>query len=307
MSKISNFLKSKDFSFYGGMIIGTIIYCFGIVFILDLGEFYAGGITGGAQLITDLIKKFFEIDLVGVKSIFVGLLNFPLFLIAWKGVSKKFAFASLISVLMQMALIALFELMFKNGINPFNSIIKEGMNPGSMLCLAILGGLVTGAGQAICLKGGASTGGTDVISQYLSLTKQKSFVMVSFSIDFCIILVAAIFFEVDIAVYTIIRMIICTLTLDKLYTAYSYTKIVIITEEKQRLRDAIVSHINHGLTIYPATGGFSNKPKYVFEMIVWSFETAECLRLVKKVDPGCFVSTLGVKKVEGPFKVNVIA
>lgn len=307
MSKIINFLKSKDFSFYARMVIGTIIYCFGIVFILDLGEFYAGGITGGAQLITDIIKKFFEIDLVGVKSIFVGLLNFPLFLIAWKGVSKKFAVASLISVLMQMALIALFELMFNNGFNPFINLVKDGMNPGTMLCLAILGGLVTGVGQAICLKGGASTGGTDVISQYLSLTKQKSFVAVSFSIDLCIILVAAIVFEVDIAVYTIIRMIICTLTLDKMYTAYSYTKIVIITEEKQRMRDALVNHVNHGVTIYPATGGFSNKPKYVFEMIVWSFETAECLRLVKNVDSNCFVSTLGVKKVEGPFKVNVIA
>ena len=306
MSKLNSFLKSKDFSFYGGMIIGTIIYCFGIVFILDLGEFYAGGITGGAQLITDLIKKFFEIDLVGVKSIFVGLLNFPLFLIAWKGVSKKFAIASLVSVLMQMALIALFELMFKNGFNPF-ILFAHPEDPGCMLCLAILGGLVTGAGQAICLKGGASTGGTDVISQYLSLTKQKSFVMVSFSIDFCIILCAGIFGSVGIAVYTIIRMIICTLTLDKMYTAYSYTKIVIITEEKQRMRDAIVSSIQHGLTIYPATGGFSNKPKYVFELIVWSFETADCLRLVKNVDPQCFVSTLGVKKVEGPFKVNVIA
>ena len=307
MSNIKSFLKSKDFSFYFRMVIGTIIYCFGIVFVLDLGEFYAGGITGGAQLITDIIKKFFEIDLIGVKSIFVGLLNFPLFLIAWKGVSKKFAVASLISVLMQMALIALFELLFKNGFNPFGNLVKEGMNPGSMLCLAILGGLVTGVGQAFCLKGGASTGGTDVISQYLSLTKQKSFVLVSFSIDLCIILVAAVVFEVDIAVYTIIRMIICTLTLDKLYTAYSYTKVVIITEERQRMRDAIVGHINHGLTIYPATGGFSNKPKYVFEMIVWSFETADCLRLVKQVDPNCFVSTHGVKKVIGPFKVNVIA
>ena len=51
---------------------------------------------------------------------------------------------------MQMALIALFELMFNNGFNPFINLVKDGMNPGTMLCLAILGGLVTGVGPRYC-------------------------------------------------------------------------------------------------------------------------------------------------------------
>lgn len=306
MSKLKGFIKSKDCYLWMMMIVGTIIYCFGIVFLLDLGEFYAGGITGIAQLITAIMKKFFDVEFAGFKSIFVGLLNFPLFVIAWRGVSKRFAVTSLSSVLLQMLFIYLFELLFKAGFNPFQAF-GLSKDPGSMLCLSILGGMITGAGCAIALKGGSSTGGMDVVSQYLSLTKQMSFAKVTFSIDFCIILTAALVGSVDIAVYTIIRMIISILTLDKIYTAYKYTKIVIITEEKQRMRDAIVSHMNHGLTIYQATGGFSNKPKYVIEMIVWSFETADCLRLVKEIDPNSFVSTLGVKRVNGPFNVNVIA
>ena len=36
-----------------------------------------------------------------------------------------------------------YELMFRNGFNPFINLMKDGMNPGSMLCLAILGGLIT--------------------------------------------------------------------------------------------------------------------------------------------------------------------
>lgn len=306
MNKLAKYIKTKDFNLWFMMIFGTFIYCFGIVFLLDLGEFYAGGVTGVAQLITSVMKKFFNVEFAGFKSIFVGLFNFPLFAVAWKGVSKRFAFASLGSVLLQMLFIYIFELALGSGFNPFVAF-SVNKDPGSMLCLSILGGMITGAGCAIALKGGSSTGGMDVVSQYLSLTKQMSFAKVTFTIDFCIILAAALLGSVDIAVYTIIRMIISTLTLDKIYTAYKYTKIVIITEEKQRMRDAIVSSMNHGLTIYPATGGFSNKPKYVIEIIVWSFETADCLRLVKTIDSNAFVSTIGVKRVEGPFRINVIA
>ena len=79
-------LKSKDFQVWFGMIIGSIIYSFGIVFVLDLGQFYASGVTGTAQIITSILQNTLNNGntLVGVKSAFIIGINLPLFLIGWR-------------------------------------------------------------------------------------------------------------------------------------------------------------------------------------------------------------------------------
>ena len=57
-----------------GMIVGTTIYCFGIVFVLDMVEFYAGGVTGIAQILANVFKQPY------LKSIIIGVVNLPLFI-----------------------------------------------------------------------------------------------------------------------------------------------------------------------------------------------------------------------------------
>ena len=54
------------------MIVGTTIYCFGIVFVLDMVEFYAGGVTGIAQILANVFKQPY------LKSIIIGVVNLPL-------------------------------------------------------------------------------------------------------------------------------------------------------------------------------------------------------------------------------------
>lgn len=309
MNKLSAFVKGKDFSLVVGMIIGTIFYCFAVVFLIDLGSFFTTGITGIAQIITTIIANFTGFEIIGLKSILIAVFNVPLFLVAWKGISKRFAIVSLASVGLQVILVALFEFLFSIGFNPFVAFAKvEGeSNVGRMLCLSIMGGLLTGIGEGVSLRFGGSTGGMDVVSQYVSLAKHKSFTKVTLTLDLTVILCSCIFGSIEVAVYTIIRLIISVLVIDKIYTAYNYSKIVIVTDERQRMKDALVENLHHGLTIYQAVGGYTNKPKYVIEVICWAFETREYLRLAKKIDPKCFVSTVGVKSVEGNFRVNVIA
>lgn len=305
----NRFLRQKDINLVLGTIIGSIIYSFSVVFVVDLGSFYTSGVTGISQIITSLLGRLLDRDLIGVTSILIAVINIPLFLIAWRGVSKRFAIISLVSVGLQVVLVALFEFLFSKGFNPFKAFtpVEGENNVGRMLALAITGGLLTGVGEGACLKFGGSTGGMDVVSQYVSLTRHKSFAAVSLSVDLVIISLSMIIGSVEIGVYTIIRMIISIIVLDKIYTAYHYSKVVIVTEERQRMKDALITRFNHGVTIYQAVGAYTNKPKYVMESIVWAFEAVEYIKVAKSVDPACFVSTVGVKRVAGHFNVNVIA
>lgn len=296
MKKISSIIKDKNVAIILSTIIGTFIYCVGIVFLLDLGKFYAGGITG----ISQLIDNFTGNKIPGLKSIIIIALNVPLLLIAWRGVSRRFAILTVVSIALQSLFIALFEVIQRNGFNPFIGLKDDS------LALAILGGLVTGAGGGISLRYGSSTGGLDIISQYMSLNKHVSFAKVSLFVDLAIIGVAA-FDNVTVAAYTIIRLIITVLVLDKIHTAYKYGKVSIITEEKQRMRDALITRFNHGITIYQAVGGYTNKPRYVIDSTIYSFEAEEYISLAKKIDPNCFITYSAVKRVDGAFNVHVVA
>ena len=297
-------LKSKDFQVWFGMIIGSIIYSFGIVFILDLGEFYASGVTGISQILTAVLQNAFNNGetLVGVKSAFIIGINLPLFLIGWRGVSKRFAFVSLGSVILQTIMIALFEYIQVEYGSPFQ-VMKD-----NMLTLAIIGGLVTGVGGGICLKYGSSTGGMDILTQFLSLKKKISFSKFTFIVDLVIIALAYVVSGgMAVAVYTVVRMIVYVIALDKLHTIYNYVKISIVTECVEEVREALLAKTNHAITIYSAEGGYSHRQKFVLETVMSNFETFDAVRAVQKVDPNCFITHTAIKKIEGKFNVNTIA
>ncbi len=304
MKKISKLYKNKDVQLWAGMIIGSIVYSFGIVFVLDLGEFFAGGVTGIAQVITSALAKFVfpGTNLNGVKSVLIILINIPLFLIGWRGVSKRFAIASLCSVGFQSLLIAGFEWIQDSVGDPLYQLAENG----DILTLAILGGLLTGAGCGICLKYGCSTGGMDILSQFVSLKKNISFAKFTFMIDL-IIIISSIFVGSPVtAVYTIIRMILSVLVLDKIHTIYKNMKISIVTDKRDEMRQALLKQSNHGITIYDAQGGYSLQPKYVLESVISSFESFEISRIAREVDPKCFITYTSIKKIEGLYNQSVI-
>ncbi len=286
-----------------GMIVGTAIYCFGIVFVLDMVEFYAGGVTGIAQIFANVFKMPY------LKSIIIGAVNLPLFIMGWKGVSKRFAVLSLGSILLQMALTALFDYMRHTlGINPFNDLATwyEGTvsNP---LVFALFGGALTGLGCGIPLRFGSSTGGMDIVSQKFALSSKIPFPLISGGIDAAIIIVGALIAkDVSVAVYTIIRLVIHVIVLDKVHTIYNYQKISIVTSMRDEMREALVKHFAHGITIYDAQGGYSLTPKYVFESVVFTYEIEEYKKIIRNADKDAFMSFTSIKGIDGKYNKKVI-
>ncbi len=299
MMKISNYLKNRNVSMVLYMLLGTLVYCVSIVFILDLAEFYAGGITGISQLITKILGKF---DINVSKSIFIALFNAPLFIIGWREVSNRFAVLSLTSVILQVLIIYLFEQIRNSGFSPFQAIAEE------KLLLAILGGLLTGVGCGLCLRGGSSSGGMDIISQYVSLKKNVSFVKFSLTVDLIIICTGGIVAgDISVAIYTVVRLLIHMTALDKIHTIYRYMRISIITSEKEKLQNGLLQNFTHGITIYPAVGGYSNQEKWSLEVVVSSYEIEEYRTYALKVDPKCFITVSKIESVYGNFKRKTIS
>ena len=73
-----------------------------------------------------------------------------------------------------------------------------------------------------------------------------------------------------------------TVNSGEIHTIYKYQKISIVTAHKDIMREALVKHFAHGVTIYEAEGGYTATPRWVFESIVLTYEIEEYRKIYKE-------------------------
>lgn len=285
------------------VVTGTLIYSIGVVWCLNLGEFFAGGVTGISQLVSYAIFG----KITPYLGIFIAAINIPLFLIGFKHVSLKFAVLTLMSVGLQTVFVTLLQWLSDKGFNPMSQIVSEGstLDNGTRLLLAIIGGFISGFGNAMCLRAGGSSGGMDVIANALLVKKNISFTKYSFIVDCCIIGCSSLI-SVPTALFTVVRLIVSVLTIDKFYRIYKYVKIQVITEHAEEIREAILEKFYHGITIYTVTGGYTMKEKKVLEIFASQYEMQSYLLEIRKVDPMSFITVSNLTRIEGNYVKKTI-
>ena len=157
-----NILKNEQVSIklknLGIMIIGVFLYVLAMNMFISPANLYTGGVTGIAQLIIAFASSAFGIQLSLGGLIF--LLNVPLLYLAWRSIGKRFAVLSILTVVLQSIILEL---------------VPMGKFSDDILLNAVFGGVLIGVGVGMILKIGASTGGTDIVFQYLSMKFNGSF------------------------------------------------------------------------------------------------------------------------------------
>ena len=309
MGTIRDFFHRRLVRSLIGTFLGSLIYCFSIVFILNKCEFYAGGISGISQILALKV-----LNIPALQSVFIATFNIPLFIVGWKKVSKRFAILSLLSVLLQTLLIYLFQLANNAGFDPFKGLLYEVESTSGeivqvgKITLAVIGGILCGAGCAIPLRCGASTGGTDIISQAFAFNSNTPFTYISGTIDAIIIVVGTILGgNISIGAYTIIRLIVHVITLDKIHTIYKFQKVTIITDKPDEITKEILAHYPHGITIFKATGAFSKTEKFVLESVIFTYELDDYRHIVKENDKNSFIYYTAIKGIDGKFTRRAIS
>lgn len=331
------FIKKETFKrnvkSYLLVIVGTIIYSFGIVWFLQLGGFFSSGIAGISQIIVKLPTLWSKSSLQKYLGLLIGLINTPLIIFSWRGVSKQYAVLTVISVAIQTIMTSLLtnftnspliSLLIEDGkgmgiieaiktgnLNIFttNPImedptrlkeIQNAMDTGTKMLLALCGGGITGVGMAMCLKSGGSSGGMDIVACYLQKKKRIAFTRYS-SICDSIIVISASIFSVENVLYTLIRLVTALKVIDTIYTSYKIARLEIITPKGKEVRDALIKKFHHGITVFEAVGGYSLSERQVLEIYVSSYEVHEYVRYIHSIDPFAFVSVTKSKIANGNY------
>ena len=197
-----------------------------------------GGLTGVATVLNYLFGA-----PVGVTSL---LMNVPLFLMGYKLMGGSFAFRSMIATVLFSLLIDLFR---------FPALTDD------VLLASVYGAILLGVGLGLILRGGATTGGSDMIAKLVH--HRMSFVSVGIIllfVDCTVIALAAFTMSTRAALYSLICIFVSSKVIDLVLAGFGSAKMCfVVSAQSAEIASCIMKELDRGVTLLPAVGGYTGK------------------------------------------------
>ena len=250
------------------ILVGLIFCALGFNLFLIPNNIAAGGFTGIAQLINSVTG--FPVGTVALA------LNVPLFLISMKSLGLRFGIRSLAATIG-------FSLLLDN--------LHVPVITHDLWLSTVYGGLVSGLGFGLILRGSATTGGTDMLASLIHRLIPSIRVSVGmFIIDGLVILASAFVYDTAAAMYALICILISNVVIDfVLEGPNSSHSFFIISDKSDEIASRIMQELDRGVTGLEGMGMYSHQHKRVLLCVVSRMETVTLRRIVFSVDPRAFV------------------
>ena len=291
--KIMLWVRSVLYSLLSSLLIAIAAHS-----LIAPNEFTIGGASGIAILINVATNGAVP------QSLLVVCLNFPLVVLAFFFVKKRFAILSAMNIGMQSVWLFLFEQIF-----PEFKIEFTG-GEAEKIFAAIAAGLCIGVAIALAFKVGGSTGGMDIAAVMI----QKKFAAGSiawtiFSINVVIICSSLIvFYDADKALaYNLLPIMLSAFesyieskTNESMMNGFqSAREFRIITDKPEEMAQALMKELSRGVTAIPATGMYTKFTHTMLLCVVNRRQVMTLKRIMKKIDPDSFAVMSNVSQVLG--------
>ena len=250
------------------ILVGLIFCALGFNLFLIPNNIAAGGFTGIAQLINSVTG--FPVGTIAL------ILNVPLFLVSMKSLGLRFGVRSLAATIG-------FSLLLDN--------LHVPVITHDLWLSTVYGGLVSGLGFGLILRGSATTGGTDMLASLIHRLIPSIRVSVGmFIIDGLVILASAFVYDTAAAMYALICILISNVVIDfVLEGPNSSHSFFIISDKSDEIASRIMQELDRGVTGLEGMGMYSHQHKRVLLCVVSRMETVTLRRIVFSVDPRAFV------------------
>ena len=261
-------LKNERLIAYTEIVLGSLIGGAAYPLFLVPNNIAPGGLTGVATILNYIWGW-----PVGITSM---LLNLPLFMVGYKTLGRVFAFRSLVATV-------LFSL--------FIDLLQLPPLTDDMLLGSVYGAIVLGVGLGLILRGGATTGGSDMVARMV----HEKFPLLSvgmflFLLDCAVILCAAFTMSAGAALYALICIFINGKVVDVVLAGLGSAKACfIITNHPQGITDRIMKEMDRGVTVLSATGAYSGEARTVLISVVSQREVIPLKRIVRGEDGKAFM------------------
>ena len=268
MEKLRKAARKEQLLAWFQIVIGCVIGAAAYPTFLDPGKIAPGGLTGVAMI----LKHLWGWD-IGITSL---LLNIPLFVIGYKAMGRVFAFRSLVATI-------LFSLMI--------DLLPLAAIPVEPMLGTLYGGILLGIGLGFILRGGATTGGTDMaarmVHKYLPFLSVGMFL---FLID-CVVVVAAwIFIGSSEALYALICIFVSGKAVDMVMLGLSQNKACfVISDAWEKVSRRLMDEMERGVTQLSAKGAYTGTERPVVLCVLPPHEVSRLKEIVRQEDEKAFM------------------
>ncbi|MFA5571438.1 MAG: YitT family protein [Sphaerochaetaceae bacterium] len=270
------------------IIIGAMMAAFGIAMFNMPAKIASGGVNGIATLLYHTFG--FE---PGLTMLFM---NIPLFLLGLHIFGPTYGIKSLVG----MVLLSLSVSMFNHFLG-YEGIISSDDSIGVLLS-GLFGGFFLGGGIGLVTKGGANTGGTDILGQVISKFTPLPLGTALLFVDAGVIITSAFIFGIERAMFAIITLYVSSQTINYVIMVMGtkYAKTVYVFSDKlEIIKDLVIQDIGHGGTIFTGTGIYTGENREMLMAVVPNQHISRLTILVHQTDPRAFMVVEEAYKVLG--------
>ncbi len=273
-----------------GIILGCVLYAVGVAVFIEPSSITPGGATG----IAVLLNRFIGVFPVGI---YIILLNLPLLIIGFFVFDIHFVVKTTFTTVFSSFLIDFFAKFLPK----FSS---------DMILSALAGGVSCGAGLAMIMVFGATTGGTELLAKIIH--KKRRYISVGtlmIAVDAAIVVLSAIVYKnFEISLYSVLCIITMSIFLDKMIYGLDRGKMLfIITSKKDIMLELLINESGRGVTEIKVLGGFSKTEKTLFLCVVRPPEVSKILSIARRCDENAFITVTEVGEVMGRGFKNIEA
>ena len=281
-------MLSRKIYEYANITLGSFLVAVGVAYFVNPAKIASGGVSGIATMVYHTLG-------VNPGYVIFGL-SIPLFLIGMKVFGKVYGFKSLVgTVLLSAFTYVLVKISGGDGFLDYSE-------PLSVWLSALFGGVITGAGIGFVMKGGANTGGTDIIAQILNKYTPLSLGTCLTLTDAAIIASSVFIFGIESALYAVTTVYITGIVIDKVAMplgANTAKTVLIISEKHEVIGKAILEQLEHGATLLSGTGMYTGYDRPVIMSVVSNQQLTTLTALVKQIDDKAFMVVQNAHQVLG--------
>lgn len=268
--------------------IAGIINAFGITIFLTPVNLYDSGISGTSMLLDQLTPEYLSL------SVFLMILNIPLFLFGLKKQGWRFTAYAIYSV----CIYALCAWLITD-VLPIDVSMASPLAGTDLLLCALFGGVISGMGSGIAIRYGGAMDGIEVMA--VIFAKGLGITVGTFVMVYNVLLYVICGIVLNswiLPLYSIVTYAAALKTIDFIVDGIDRAKCaIIITEQPQEICSKLCEIFGSGVTYLNAKGGYSNKEKTMIYFIVNRYQVVRMKELVHEIDPLAYITISEVADV----------
>ena len=280
-------LKWQNFLF---LALAGAINAVGVTMFLAPVNLYDSGISGTSMLLWQVTPEQFNL------SLFLVLLNVPLFLFGLKRQGWCFTVYSLFAVCIYSLVSFLITDVFP--VDVANASPFAGQD---LLLCAVYGGLISGVGSGLTIRFGGAIDGMEVLG--VIFAKSLGLTVGSFVMAYNVVLyllIGIVFNSWVLPLYSIVTYAVGNKTVDFVVEGFDKAKsVMIVTSMEEAVCKALSEEFGRGITQLHGRGYYSGADKCVIYFVVNRFQIPKVKTLVTEIDPNAFITISEISDVLG--------